>query len=110
MIIFTQGSRLCTVPPRATKVNISDWLIEIFSIFDAEEEEEEGLYPQSLSGYLVEVAECQVEVWEISSGVVASCGEPTTAWVRGEDRARTTLVREFLLTFNKYDKNNVLAS
>ena len=47
-------------------------------------DEEEGLYRQSLSGYLVEVAECQVEVWEISSGVAASCGELTTPWPRGD--------------------------
>ena len=76
------------------------WLnIKIFIIFDDSKEEEEGRYPPSPSGCLVEGAESRVEAWEISSGVVVSCGELTTPWPRadwlGGREGRTTLGREF---------------
>ena len=68
-----------------------------------DDDKEEDRYPPSLSGSLVEVGECRAEVkleishfltstlphlqgWETFLGVVASCGEQTTPWARGEGR------------------------
>ena len=44
-----------------------------------------------------------LQVWEISSGVAASCGELTTPWPRGEDD-----IGQRVPSFWQYDYNILL--